>query len=441
MDHDASPPAAGEPLVPPPKPGFDLTVAAVGAGMCALAAVVGLAVSGQESPLPFTATVRLLLVLVGGVTAGSAVSLAPGKWVLWALAAVAAVAGRFGIPDHWDSFRMLAGVLAAVAAAGAVLAALPRTAALGLISAGFLFHFSSIFTATISPPATPWMAFQLNARVFQPYSTFAYLGNAYHFYSPEPGPASHLFFLIYYERYEVDEKTGKEVIDPATGKPKPILDPATGKPKIEAGWETMPRRPEQVKDPLGVSYYRRLALTELVAGTIPDYMTPASFEKSDAYKRRTDVDRGLVTGYPKIPIPYPPDGDPPYSQYRVPQVDKSRYLLPSYARHMLIEYTRPGWQAVRLKLYRLEHRILPPQDYDKRFTGTGQALEPYHPTTYKPFFLGEFDRDGNLVDPQDPMLYWLVPIVSKRPVPGSDDKDYVDYMSKHAGYDYEWRRP
>ena len=69
------------------------------------------------------------------------------------------------------------------------------------------------------------------------------------------------------------------------------------------------------------------------------------------------------------------------------------------------------------------------------------ALEPYHPTTYKPFFLGEFDRDGHLVNPQDPMLYWLVPILYRQPTPGSDDKDYVDYMSKHAGYDYEWRRP
>jgi hypothetical protein len=196
-----------------------------------------------------------------------------------------------------------------------------------------------------------------------------------------------------------------------------------------------------VKDPLGVSYYRRLALTELVSGTIPDYMTPASFEKSDAYKRRLDVANGLVTGYPKIPIPSPPEADPPFTQYRVPQTDKSRYLLPSYARHMLTESTKPGWKAVRVKIYRLEHRIRPPQDYDAKSTGTGQALDPYHPTTYKPFFLGEFDRDGTLLDPQDPMLYWLVPIVSKTPTPGTDDKNYTDYMSKHAGYVYEWRRP
>src|SRR5262249_5157302 len=160
-------------------------------------------VSGQESPPPYTATLRLLLVLVGAVTAGAAVSLAPGRWPLWAVGAAAAVLARFGIPEHWDSFRMLVGVIAVIAAPGAVLAALPRKLALGLISLSFLFHYSSIFTATISPPTTPWAAIQMNARVFQPYMQFGYLGNAYHFYSPEPGPASHLFFLIYYERYEV----------------------------------------------------------------------------------------------------------------------------------------------------------------------------------------------------------------------------------------------
>ena len=79
----------------------------------------------------------------------------------------------------------------------------------------------------------------------------------------------------------------------------------------------------------------------------------------------------------------------------------------------------------------------------RRVPATGQALDPYHPTTYKPFFLGEFDRDGKLVNPQDPMLYWLVPIVSKPPTPGTDDKNYIDYMSKHAGYVYDWegRKP
>lgn len=417
MDRVMSP-SAENGLIPPTPPGYPVRVGLIGAGICAAAAGIGLAVSGLESAPSVVSTLRLLLVLVGAVTAGAGVSLAPGQWKVWAIGAGAAVFARYGIPEHWDSYRMLVTVIAAFAGAGAILAALPRTAAFGIITAGILFHFSSIFTATISPPATPWMAVQLSIRVFHPHMHFGYLGNAYHFYSPEPGPASHLFFLIYFERDEID--------------------PSTGKKKIEAGWETMPKRPEQVKDPLGVSYYRRLALTELVSGTIPDYLTPASFEKSEAYKRRLDVDRGLITGYPKIPIPAPPDSDPAFLQYRVPQVEKSRYSLPSYARHILAEYTRPGWKAIRVKIYRLEHRIRPPQDFDRRQFSDGVTQNPYHPTTFKPFFLGEFDLNGDLVDPQDPMLYWLCPILPKTPTPGSDDKTYVDYMSKHAGYDYEW---
>src|SRR5262245_26173467 len=112
MDHDASPTTAEDSLVPPARPGVAITTGVIGAGLCALAAIVGAVVSGFESP-PWTATARLLLVVTGAVIAGAAVSLTPGRWPVWALGVAAAVAARFGIPDHWDSFRMLAGVLAA----------------------------------------------------------------------------------------------------------------------------------------------------------------------------------------------------------------------------------------------------------------------------------------------------------------------------------------
>src|SRR5262245_35198613 len=145
MDRDESPPADRDSLLPPSRPGYELTVGLVGAGLCALAAAVGAVVSGQESPPPYSSTLRLVLVLIGAVTAGAAVSLAPARWPVWAIAATAAAFARFGIPEHWDSYRMLVGVLAVIAAAGAVLAALPRRLALGLISLSFLFHYSSIF--------------------------------------------------------------------------------------------------------------------------------------------------------------------------------------------------------------------------------------------------------------------------------------------------------
>jgi hypothetical protein len=90
-----------------------------------------------------------------------------------------------------------------------------------------------------------------------------------------------------------------------------------------------------------------------------------------------------------------------------------------------------------IRAYRLEHRITPP-------VLLVEGLDPYHPTTYRPYFLGDYDANGELVDPQDPMLYWLVPVVSKPggAAPGDPRKrDYEDYLEKHAGAVLEWRRP
>ena len=65
----------------------------------------------------------------------------------------------------------------------------------------------------------------------------------------------------------------------------------------------------------------------------------------------------------------------------------------------------------------------------------GEYASPYHPATYRPVFLGEFDARGNLLDPHDGMLYWVVPILPQAaPRPGSEGKDkgYYDFMSVHA---------
>src|SRR5437764_10606756 len=81
----------------------------------------------------------------------------------------------------------------------------------------------------------------------------------------------------------------------------------------------------------------------------------------------------------------------------------------------------------------------------------GQSLPPYHPTSYRPYFLGEFgfrkvpDNPGStkidLLNPQEPLLYWLVPILPRPEAPARGDKDrkdYVDYLSQHAGHDFPW---
>jgi hypothetical protein len=297
---------------------------------------------------------------------------------------------------------------------------------MGVISALLLFHFTGIFTATSSPGTgalpPPWLVEQAFGRVFNPYLQFVYLRNAYHFYSPEPGPASLVCCLLKTE-------TGSEVRD------------GVRQPTYEYRWVILPRRPADVKDPLGLTYYRRLSVTEQVARMYPGLAVPSDqFEKSEVRQRR------VASGIPLVPVSGR-DRDQPISQYRIPNQDIQRYVIPSYARFVLLEYTAGGQVSGKttVKMYRLEHQTLDVGEFTGVTQPEGKPVDPYHPATYRPYFLGEFgwkpdpDHPGvprvELLNPQEPMLYWLVPVIP-RPEgspPGPDGKDYIDFLSQHAG--------
>jgi hypothetical protein len=131
-------------------------------------------------------------------------------------------------------------------------------------------------------------------------------------------------------------------------------------------------------------------------------------------------------------IPYHPT-DPQLIQYRLPNSDISRYVLPSYASHVIVWHTPDKETAAKttVKVYRLEHRDL---TADRLAAGD----PPYHPGTYRPFFLGEFDAHGNLTDPREVFLYWMLPIIptQSQPLPDFEGnpfkKNYYDYLSVHA---------
>lgn len=404
-------------VIPPPSPQTIIRTRMAGIVILGISAIPGLIElgTGEWSP-SFLITIRIWLTLIGGIVAGTALSLNPTSAVSWLFAAGSMGLARLGFPNHWDSFQFLATVLAAISLAGAVLAAIPIGIRCAIVVTYIIFHFGGILTATTWPTPTPWITDQLGNRVYHPYLKFLYLGNAYHFYSPEPGPASHLYFLL---------KFRTKAIDPKTGKPTEKLE-----------WVTLPTRPEQVKDPLALTYYRRLAISEQCAAGTPDAFTPATFEKSEQYSRRIEVDQGLRPGYPKIPIA-PPEIEPWGVQCKVPSSRITAHILPSYVRHLAVHHSSDDREVVMIRCYRLEHRIMPPA-----FLASG--VDPYHPATYRPYFLGDYDSTGTLIDPQDPMLYWLVPIVKKPGGPSPSDprkRDYDDYLEKHAGAELEWRRP
>src|SRR5262249_34883324 len=87
-------------------------------------------------------------------------------------------------------------------------------------------------------------------RLSHPYLEFMYLNNAYHFYSPEPGAATHFWMRVYY-----DTGTKNEF----------------GAPKLEGIWVKIPDLDEQGQrgSAVGLEYYRSLSLTENIVNADP----------------------------------------------------------------------------------------------------------------------------------------------------------------------------
>ncbi len=404
MDRDALPPAPVSlaEVVPPFEWPAVRKVGLAGGALLAGAAALGLVATAAEVPSAVH-TARLFLVLFGAVTTGAAVSMRPDLWQAWGLGTAGALLAIAGTPAHWDSFRLLFGALAAIALTWTVLRAAPARFRLPVVSVLVVFHFTGIFFATTTPPPTPWVTEQVFIRVYNPYLQFVYLRNAYHFYSPQPGPASVLVFLLRTE----------------TG-----TDPTTGEKKYTYKWVAVPKRPADIRDPLGLTYYRRLSLTEQVSRGSPG-LRANSFEKAEMLPRRA-----------QSPIPLHPFDDQE-TQYQLPGPEVARFTMPSYASHVILEHTANVDEARRttVKMYRVQHSTMSVEDYVNARKRPGAVTSPYHPTTYRPYFQGEFDARGNLVNPQEPMLYWLLPILPRpggAPAGDPTKRDFLDYMSFHA---------
>lgn len=400
---------------------------------------------GKDTPLR---TVRIGLVGVGALAAVA------GLWMrggadhrAWLLAAAGGWLGGFGLPLHWDSLRMLLWVMGTVAAVGGLLAFVPPRLRFSLISFGVLFHFGGILTATTWPDThgrSPWLTNQSAMRVYSPYYRFMYLSNAYHFYSPDPGPASQFFVLIEYEIDDPEAPDGK---------------------RTTAEWVDLPRRRANYRDPLGLTYFRRLSITELASYSTPGTSLPAGWEREMVRlnRQRNEVD---ATGK-QVMVPGATSfGEVDLTQYRLPHAPTRRAVYPSYARHIAAEYSGPRpvvgkdgkavpreHRVTGMKMFRVEHRIIEatqfleydnPDQVRARERDPASAppapvgrLSPYHPAVYSPFYLGEYAPDGSLKNPNDPLLYWLTPVqYQQSAIKGQPT--YTDWMSKYAGREFNW---
>lgn len=403
-------------------------IGAVGIGAALLAVLIGQA----AGPNDFLVSVRVILCVLGMFISGCALSMRPQWFASWLLAALTCLCAGFGFPASWDTFRFAAFVFSVVATAGALLAILPlfwRMTVAGLL---VMLHFTGIFSAVTMPPPTPLITNQIWMVLFRPYLQFAYLNNAYQFYSPEPGPASELWFCIEYEPLPGDPyRLGED------GKPEQDYE---GQPifKKKTTWYKIPRRSSDYKDPLGQAYFRKLSLTEQVAFGSALSEFPLKVQEEITKRRQLR---------PNIPLS---PADPSQLQYRAPSELMQTVIIPSYVRHVARQFQRDDRRIVGIKLYRVTHNIIRPDVYRSPVAdGQHSHLDPYEPTSYLPYYMGDFNTEGELRYLNDPMLYWLVPIYRRSPnandyinatkkIRSLEDyhRLYIDYVTIHADSDH-----
>ncbi len=359
---------------------------------------------------------------------GTATEAAALLWVASLCALVGAQALDLGpaLPRDWDTMRLFLRTGSAALVVAAALAAASTRARRLAISALILFHFGGIFTATLSAPPTPWLINQIWTRLYRPYLEFMYLNNAYHFYAPEPGPASYIWLRLIYTDTQAKVEPGEDL-------------PLVGV------WNKIPQVDEQGRPQhtVALEYQRYLALTE---GTVINDAPPATM-KIDAegqarvapfVQRRMNATPNAVTivGQPKPSFSAP--FDPLVAQnlqYAKPS-QSSRFLIESFARHAasLPHPEDPARYRIKsVKVYRVVHAIPSAQ-----FLAAGADVLR-DPTHFRPFYMGEYSPEGKLLDPEDPFIYWLLPIM--RVARGQEGKDVEirNYAAHHAG-DPRWVR-
>jgi hypothetical protein len=295
----------------------------------------------------------------------------------------------------WDSAALLLHVLAFVAGTAAMVMLFPPRVGRGFVSLFILFHFGGILTA-VTAVSAGWMPEQLWTRVYRPYLQFMNLTDPFKYYAPDPGPTSLLWFRVEYEPGPDRAKHVRWLKVPDDDRPNSAPD---GKPCRPDGTVIWPH----------VEYTRRLELAESV-----NFQTAMSNSRDYG---ATQLHRLAAVDI----IPLRP-GMPLGQQFRPPGVSAKRWLS-IYARFAARTFkceALPELKVKSVKIWLVAHEILSAKQIV-------QGHDPNSPTTYSPYYMGEFDGDGRLMKsceemtiayqnaeanvPADPLLYWLIPIM------------------------------
>src|SRR5262249_51751153 len=136
-----------------------------------------------------------------------------------------------------------------------------------------------------------------------------------------------------------------------------------------------------------LSFQRRLALSESVNQL--QHKSPPDIDAR--LQRRIEAGHSFRRG--QIPLLDDPSMGGRYFEYREPTA-YSKQLLKSYARYVTRNYPcedDPSLKPKKVKIYRVVHRILNSWEI-------ANNNNPWDPTTYLPYYQGEFDTDGRLLD-------------------------------------------
>jgi hypothetical protein len=314
---------------------------------------------------------------------------------------------------NWVTIQRFLAVMAALALVAAPLAVVDVPMRRVVLSGLVVFHLGGIVCAALGSPPTPWIVNQLWVRIYRPYLQFMYLNNAYHFYSPQPGPPCHLWFRLYY----TDDQGERQ-----------------------AQWYKIPYLDDDGRHghTTSLEYQRYLSIT------VYSEMTERFLTDSDAYKKvlalrlawtPEGAKKAAVLGQAplqhEILIPMHRDLAPSL-QFHHPQI-QVKWLMESYVRHVFHKHAQkhPDRHYTSMRVYRVIHAIPPTGHF------LHENLEANDPATYSPIYMGEYGTDGKLLDKNDPFLYWLLPI--QREPPAALFSPIKDWARRHAGDRY-WIR-
>jgi hypothetical protein len=266
-------------------------------------------------------------------------------------------------------------------------------------------------------------------HVYRHYLTFLYMSNAYHFYSPDPGPSHLVWFRV---QYEDDSFRWVRFPDKQSA-----LVPLQYTRSIVLGDST----DLNVPPPMPALMAMRIKERKL-AGRL---FRPDPTKDGEKFEGQPIplIAEDLFDPFNGVPIP--PDA------YREP-TEYSKLLISSYVRYVAKNYPHTEDRSIpvkNIKVYRITHQLI-----NAGQMSVGQ--DPMQEVFLLPYYMGKFDTAGQLMVPQqqydekgnekikgeyDGFLYWTIPVLQvpkghKGPFwVAQNTTEYTvhNYMLLHAG--------